>query len=164
MPLKIAAKVDAQDRDYWEAVVEPSSQAIRKSNSSVKSTDLKGGFPRQRRNTAVPDRLAGTFRPRHDRSNGLRHPVLAFRYGSAPEVIEDGVSGILVDTLEEAVKRLGRTLELDRQKVRESFDRRFTAERMTRDYLEIYQNLPGAHKHATSAHSEERKRVGLEAA
>ncbi len=165
MPLKIAAKVDAQDRDYWDAVVEP--LVARHSNVEfIGEIDesQKADFLGNAATLLFPIDWPEPFGLVMIEAMACGTPVLAFRYGSAPEVIEDGVSGILVDTLEEAVESLGRTLELDRQKVRQSFDRRFTAERMTRDYLEIYKNLPGAHKHATSAHSEERKRVGLEAA
>jgi glycosyltransferase involved in cell wall biosynthesis len=68
-------------------------------------------------------------------------PVIAFRQGSVPEVIDDGVTGFVVDDVAEAaaVKRLR---EIDRAKVRATFEQRFTAERMARDYLAIYRGLP----------------------
>ena len=70
-------------------------------------------------------------------------PVIAFRQGSVPEVIDDGVTGFVVDDVAEAaaaVKRLG---EIDRARVRATFERRFTAERMVDDYLELYKSLVG---------------------
>jgi hypothetical protein len=68
-------------------------------------------------------------------------PIIAFRRGSAPEVIEENVSGFLVNTIEEAVAALWRIQNLDRIGVRAEFERRFTAERMARDYVGIYRQL-----------------------
>src|SRR5437870_2779706 len=65
-------------------------------------------------------------------------PVIAFRAGSVPEVVDDGLTGFLVQTVDEAVAAVGRLPELDRRQVRAAFDRRFTVERMARDYLAIY--------------------------
>ena len=77
-------------------------------------------------------------------------PVIAFRRGSVPELVEEGVTGFVVDTIEEAVTAAGRIARLDRAKVRAQFERRFTAERMARGYLEIYQKLLSARE--TYAH------------
>ena len=71
-------------------------------------------------------------------------PVLAFRRGSVPEVVEDGVTGYVVDSLEEAISRVGSVLSLDRVQVRGRFEQRFTAERMAQDYLQLYAKLIGA--------------------
>ena len=68
-------------------------------------------------------------------------PVLAFRNGSVPEVIDEGVTGFVVDTEEEAVRRLGALLALDRGRVRRRFEERFTASRMAADYLKLYKSL-----------------------
>ena len=78
-------------------------------------------------------------------------PVIAFRRGSVPEVLEDGTSGFIVDTLEQAVAAVPRITHLDRAKVRASFERRFTAERMAEDYLKIYELAPGSEFHAGSS-------------
>ena len=59
-------------------------------------------------------------------------PVVAFRSGSVPEIVDDGVSGFIVNTVDEAVHALERVDELDRAKVRQNFERRFTVERMVR--------------------------------
>ncbi|MFQ5873838.1 MAG: glycosyltransferase, partial [Dehalococcoidia bacterium] len=68
-------------------------------------------------------------------------PVIAYRRGSVPEVMVDGVTGFVVDTLDEAVKAVNRVASLDRRKVREVFERRFTARRMAEDYLKVYTYL-----------------------
>ena len=68
-------------------------------------------------------------------------PVLAFRNGSVPEVIEDGLSGYLVDTEEEAISVLPQTLMLDRRRVRRRFEERFSASRMAADYVAVYEKL-----------------------
>jgi Glycosyl transferases group 1 len=72
-------------------------------------------------------------------------PVVAFRRGSVPEILEDGTSGFVVDTIEQAARAVARIASLDRAKVRAEFERRFTVERMARDYVEIYRTLADAH-------------------
>ena len=68
-------------------------------------------------------------------------PVVAFRCGSTPEVIEDGATGFLVDTMEQAVAAAGRVHLLDREAVRARFDLRFSATAMARRYLDVYGDL-----------------------
>ena len=68
----------------------------------------------------------------------MRYPVLAFSNGSVPEVIDEGVTGFIVESEEEGVRRLGALLALDRGRVRRRFDERFTASRMAADYVETY--------------------------
>jgi glycosyltransferase involved in cell wall biosynthesis len=70
-------------------------------------------------------------------------PVIAFRAGSVPEVVDDGITGFVVRNVDEAVAAVKRLPELDRRKVRAVFESRFTVERMVRDYLAIYHGLPG---------------------
>jgi glycosyltransferase involved in cell wall biosynthesis len=71
-------------------------------------------------------------------------PVLAFRNGAVPEVIDDGVTGHVVDSLDEAIAKLGAVLALDRRQVRRRFEERFSATRMAKDYLKIYQRVIGS--------------------
>jgi glycosyltransferase involved in cell wall biosynthesis len=68
-------------------------------------------------------------------------PVIAFRRGSVPEVVEHGASGFIVDDETEAVAALSRINGLDRHHVRQIFERCFITRRMTDDYLRIYQTL-----------------------
>ena len=70
-------------------------------------------------------------------------PVIAFRSGSVPEVIEDGVTGFIVESEDEAIQAVKRAATLDRRKVRHAFEKRFTARRMAQDYLRYYEHLVG---------------------
>ena len=65
-------------------------------------------------------------------------PVVAYRHGSVPEVVEHGVSGLIVDDFDGAVAAVGQIGALDRRAVRRTFERRFTAEVMARNYLRVY--------------------------
>ena len=73
-------------------------------------------------------------------------PVIAFRSGSTPEVIDDGVTGYLVDGVEAAAGAVARLPDLDRAKVRARFDERFAIGRVAEDYLEVYRALPGVRR------------------
>jgi glycosyltransferase involved in cell wall biosynthesis len=68
-------------------------------------------------------------------------PVIAYRCGSVPEVIDDGVTGFVCDDLEQAVAAVGRVHELSRETCRRVFEQRFTSERMMRDYVSIYRRI-----------------------
>ena len=71
-------------------------------------------------------------------------PVIAYNRGSMPELIEHGVTGFLVDTLEQAVAAIDRLGEIDRQACRDAVARRFSIERMADEYLALYQQILGA--------------------
>jgi glycosyltransferase involved in cell wall biosynthesis len=68
-------------------------------------------------------------------------PVIAFRRGSVPEVIDDGVTGFIVDDEEQAIAAIHRIGELDRRQVRAVFELRFTARRMAEDYIGLYRRM-----------------------
>jgi glycosyltransferase involved in cell wall biosynthesis len=68
-------------------------------------------------------------------------PVLAFRHGSVPEIVDDGVTGRIVNSMDEAVAALPQVLALDRRLVRQRFEERFSATRMARDYVSVYRKL-----------------------
>ena len=65
-------------------------------------------------------------------------PVIAFRCGSVPEVIDDGLTGYCVDDLDAAMAATTRATQLDRKTCRATFERRFSAERMAREYMHLY--------------------------
>jgi glycosyltransferase involved in cell wall biosynthesis len=70
-------------------------------------------------------------------------PVIAYRRGSMPELIDDGVNGFLVDSFDEAVATIGRIGEIDRAACRRSVAEHFTVDRMADRYLELYRKLLG---------------------
>ena len=68
-------------------------------------------------------------------------PVLAFRRGSVPEIIDDGVTGVIVDGMDQAAAALPRVLGLDRRNVRRRFEERFSAALMAKNYVNLYRSL-----------------------
>jgi len=70
-------------------------------------------------------------------------PVIAYPRGSVPEVLEDGVTGWIVESIEEAVLAVARVPALNRARCRQVFEERFSAFRMAQDYLRIYKELLG---------------------
>ncbi len=142
LPLKIAAKVDKADEAYWNEVVRP---LVARSSR----TEFLGEINETEKQRFLGDALALLFPIDWPEPFGLvmieamacGTPCIAFPAGSVPEVLDDGVSGFIVGTVEEAVRAVGRIGELSRARVRAVFERRFTAERMARDYLDLYAAL-----------------------
>ena len=83
-------------------------------------------------------------------------PIIAWPNGSVPEVLEDGVSGFVVSSVEEAATAVDRAASLDRRQVRARFDARFTADRMARDYVALYETLLGRRARPGSMHTTNR--------
>jgi glycosyltransferase involved in cell wall biosynthesis len=145
MPLKIAAKVDRVDQAYWEEQIRPMVE-------SYSNVEFIGEIAESEKSEFLGNAAALLFPVDWPEPFGLvvieamacGTPVIAFRRGSAPEIVIDGVSGYIVDTVEEAVAAVRRAVTLDRAMIRAAFERRFTVERMAREYLEIYQNLAAA--------------------
>ncbi len=141
-PLKMAAKVDAQDKVYWETVIRPLVDAnslvefVGEIGDHEKSAFLGGAecllfpidWPEPFGLVMIEAMACGT-------------PVVAFRCGSTPEIIEDGETGFLVETLEQAVAAVDRAASLDREAIRARFELRFSATAMARRYLDVYADL-----------------------
>lgn len=139
--LKMAAKVDAADKRYWEETIRPMVEAnplvefIGEIGDHQKSEFLGGAeallfpidWPEPFGLVMIEAMACGT-------------PVLAFRCGSVTEVIDEA-TGIAVTSMEDAHAALPRVLDLDRRIVRAHFDSHFSAERMARDYIDIYRRL-----------------------
>ena len=68
-------------------------------------------------------------------------PVIAYRLGSVPEIIDEGTTGFMVNNVDEAVKAVGRLNSIDRAICRSVFEERFSARRMALDYVEIYKRI-----------------------
>ncbi|MDJ1157535.1 glycosyltransferase family 4 protein [Chelatococcus sp. SYSU_G07232] len=144
LPLRIAAKVDRVDRAYWHDVIAPMIEA----HPNVRflgeiGEGEKATFLGNARALLFPIDWPEPFGLAMIEAMACGTPVIAFRHGSVPEVVMDGVSGFIVDSVEEAVHAVRRIGMLDRSRVRASFESRFTAEHMALRYVSIYRALPG---------------------
>ena len=141
LPLKIAAKVDRVDEEYFKTEIEPLL--------AQPGIEYIGEIDERRKSKFLGDARALLFPIDWPEPFGLvmieamacGTPVLAFRNGSVAEVIDSGVTGEVVDSVEEAICKIGSVLALDRGRVRRRFEQRFSAARMARDYTKIYQKL-----------------------
>jgi glycosyltransferase involved in cell wall biosynthesis len=141
MPLKVAAKIDKSDQEYFDSCIRP----------LLDSSDIEFmgeiGYPDK--NKFLAEAAALVFPIAWPEPFGLvmieamacGTPVIAYPFGSVSEVMEDGVSGFVVPDIAGAVQAIGKIGELDRKAVRKHFEQRFTASRMTQNYLKIYNRL-----------------------
>jgi glycosyltransferase involved in cell wall biosynthesis len=144
LPLKMAAKVDRADREYWEEVIEPMVRAH-------PNIEFVGEVNERQKAHFLGDALAILFPIDWPEPFGLvmteamacGTPVIATPCGSVLEIIDHGLSGFIADSVPAAVDAVGRLGELDRSRVRQCFERRFSVERMAQDYIEIYRRLAG---------------------
>ncbi len=139
--LKVAAKIGEEDFPYYEAVVAPlfasgAAEYVGEINDAEKPAFLSGA-----RALLFPIAWPEPFGLVMIEAMACGCPVVAFRQGSVPEVVEDGVTGFIVDTVEQAVAACARIDRLDRAAVRARFEARWTARRMARDYLAVYERL-----------------------
>ena len=140
--LRIAAKVSDQDRPYFEQVIQPLLK-----QPSPPAIEFIGEVNEREKQQLLGGALAMLFPIDWPEPFGLvmieamacGTPTIAFSCGSVPEVIDHGVSGYVVNSVDEAVHTLERVGKFDRRACRLQFEKRFTAERMARDYLAIYQ-------------------------
>jgi glycosyltransferase involved in cell wall biosynthesis len=144
MPLKIAAKIDKVDQAYWDDVIKPMVEAhpdvefIGEISETEKAAFLGGA-----RALLFPIDWPEPFGLVMIEAMACGTPVIAFRRGSVPEVVDEAISGFIVDTVDEAVEAVARIDTLSRTETRKRFERRFTVQRMARDYIEIYHELTG---------------------
>jgi glycosyltransferase involved in cell wall biosynthesis len=150
--LRIAAKVDAVDRDYWLGKIEP--RVRRHANveylGEIDDAD-KAAFLGNASALLFPIDWPEPFGLAMIEAMACGTPVIGWRTGSVPEVIQQGQTGFIVDSMDEAVAAVDRVSTLDRAAIRATFETRFTAERMARDYLAIYRRLPGVRSVALTA-------------
>ncbi len=141
LPLKIAAKVDKADREYFDQVVRPLlSQPHVEFLGEVDERD-KGKLLGEAYALLFPIDWPEPFGMVMIEAMACGTPVIAFRRGSVPEVMADRRTGFVCDSVDEAVAAVGRLSEIPRQEVRRAFEERFTVERMARDYVAIYERL-----------------------
>ena len=144
LPIKIAAKVDRADRDYFEEQIRPLMslpfvEYLGEINDAQKPEFLSGAiallvsidWPEPFGLVMIEAMACGT-------------PVIAFNRGSVPEIVEDGLTGFIVEDETSAVGAVGQLSTLSRERVRARFDERFTARRMANEYLAVYRQLAEA--------------------
>ena len=142
LPLKIAAKVDRVDRDYFERDIRPlldlpGIEYIGEIDDAQKSSFLGGAMA-----LLMPIDWPEPFGLVMIEAMACGTPVIAFRSGSVPEVVEHGVTGLIVDSEAAAVEAIRNQLtQLSRPRIRARFEERFTARRMAEEYLDIYRGL-----------------------
>jgi glycosyltransferase involved in cell wall biosynthesis len=141
MRLKIAAKIDAVDRGYFERVVSPLLKRPNIEFIGEIGDEAKAGFLGNAIASIAPIDWPEPFGLNMIEAMACGTPTIAFAHGSVPEIIEDGVSGIIVRTVDEAVEAVHQASVMSRRAVRASFVSRFTASRMVSDYLAIYEDL-----------------------
>jgi glycosyltransferase involved in cell wall biosynthesis len=142
--LKMAAKIDEVDRAYWETTIEPLVAAHSNVEFVGEVADReKAAFLGNASALLFPIDWPEPFGLVMIEAMACGTPVIAFRRGSTSEVIDQGVSGFLVDGPDEAVAAIGRLGQFDRFRARRRFEQRFTVERVAREYLKIYHRLPG---------------------
>jgi glycosyltransferase involved in cell wall biosynthesis len=140
-PLRIAAKIDAMDRAYFERDIAPllASPLV----------EFLGEIDEARKDAFIGGAKALLFPIDWPEPFGLVMiealacgvPVIAFRAGSVPEVLDHGVTGFIVDSVEDAVDAARRIDTINRRTCRDAFERRFSATRMARDYVTVYERL-----------------------
>jgi glycosyltransferase involved in cell wall biosynthesis len=139
--LEIAAKIDNGDRWYFERDIEHLFRDPLVEFRGELAGREKDEFLGNARALLFPIDWPEPFGLVMIEALACGTPVIAFRRGSVPEVLEDGVTGFVVEGVAEAVRAVGRVGELSRRRCRQAFERRFTAARMAQDYLAIYENL-----------------------
>jgi glycosyltransferase involved in cell wall biosynthesis len=154
IPLKIAAKVDRADETYFRTQIEPLLNGPGVEFIGEINEYQKTQFLGEAQALLFPVDWPEPFGLSMIEAMACGTPVLAFRCGSVPEIIEDGLTGAIVDTMEQAIVALPDVIALDRKKVRQRFEQRFSALRMAKDYVDVYRRLLGSSK---SAGGEERE-------
>jgi glycosyltransferase involved in cell wall biosynthesis len=147
MPLRIAAKVDAVDEEYFATAIEPLLEHPLIEFVGEIGDAEKDEFLGNASMLLFPIDWPEPFGLVMIEAMACGTPVIAYSNGSVPEVMEHRRTGFIVDTLEEAIEAVRRVPELSRQRCREIFEERFTAERMAREYVRVYERL--IHQHPT---------------
>src|SRR5688572_29010816 len=139
--LKIAAKVDDVDREYFESVVEPLLSHPLVEYLGEIGDGEKQEFLGNARALLFPINWPEPFGLVMIEAMACGTPVIALRRGSVPEVLDHGITGFVVDDLDDAVAAARRIGEISRRRCREVFEDRFTATRMACDYVDLYSTL-----------------------
>ena len=141
MPLRMAAKVDPLDRTYFETQIAPLlDHPLVKFIGEITDAD-KCDFLGNAAAVLCPYDWPEPFGIVLIEALACGTPVLAYRRGSIPEIIEDGVTGFICDNLEEMVTAIDRLPLIQREQCRDSFEARFTVERMVHNYVALFERM-----------------------
>jgi glycosyltransferase involved in cell wall biosynthesis len=140
LPLRIAAKVDRVDEQYFRDVIRPLLGGDTEYIGEI-GEGQKARFLSSARAVLFPIDWPEPFGLVMIEAMACGTPVIAFKRGSVPEIIEDGLTGAVVENIDEAVAALPRVLRLDRTAIRRRFEERFTVGRMAQQYVDIYRTL-----------------------
>lgn len=163
-PLKIAARINATDEEYWQEQVRPRVDGRRIEYVGELQEQEKSEFLNRAAALLFPIRWPEPFGLVMIEAMACGLPTIAYPKGSVPEVLEDGITGAVVDGIETAVSAVERIEEIDRTHVRKRFEARFSAEVMVDRYADLYRRL--AQSRQTARHpsaSAIRDRLGLTA-
>ncbi len=141
LPLRIAAKVDPTDQQYYRTEIEPLLNHPLVEFIGEISDAEKNDFIGNAAALVCPYDWPEPFGLVLIEALACGTPVLAYERGSIPEVIDHGVTGFVCDSLAEMAEAVGRIPFIDRHRCRASFDERFTADRMARDYVALYERI-----------------------
>ncbi|MCK8783479.1 glycosyltransferase family 4 protein [Roseomonas sp. NAR14] len=141
MKLRVAAKIDAADRAYYEAEIAPLMGLPHVEYIGEISDAEKPDFLSRAHALLMPIDWPEPFGLVMIEAMACGTPVIAWNHGSVPEVIEEGRTGFIVESEAAAVAAVRKVGALSRESVRRRFEERFTAERMARDYLDLYRTL-----------------------
>jgi glycosyltransferase involved in cell wall biosynthesis len=143
MPLKVAAKIDRIDQEYFERIIKPQLEHP--------LIEFVGEIGYAEKNKFLGEAAALLFPIEWPEPFGIvmmeamacGTPIIAYPRGSVPEIIEDGVNGLIVRNPEEGAKAVGKLAQLDRGRCRQRFEERFTAHRMCQDYVAVFERIVG---------------------
>ncbi|KAF2202923.1 UDP-Glycosyltransferase/glycogen phosphorylase [Delitschia confertaspora ATCC 74209] len=141
MKLKVAAKIDSEHEEFWEGEVKPLLEGRDVDFIGQISDQQKGPFLNGAYALLFPICWKEPFGLVMIEAMACGCPVIAYSAGSVPEVIEDGVTGFIVETEEEAVEALKKTKALDRSRIIKRFEERFTSKKMVSKYADVYQGI-----------------------
>jgi glycosyltransferase involved in cell wall biosynthesis len=142
LPLRIAAKLPGGERRFYKNVLEPLIDGKQIEMVGEVGDTAKQKFLSDAKALVFPISWPEPFGLVMIEAMACGTPVIAFRAGSVPEIVEDGVTGFIVQTEEEAIDAIKHRLPtLDRRTVRAEFERRFTAKKMAQSYVEHYETL-----------------------
>jgi glycosyltransferase involved in cell wall biosynthesis len=148
IPLKIAAKVDKVDEAYFREKIAPLLAGSGVDFIGEINEREKSEFLCQASALIFPIDWPEPFGLAMIEAMACGTPVLAFSCGSVPEIIDNGVTGRIVSTMDEALGAIPEVLSLDRRAVRRRFEERFSAARMARDYVRVYRSMVSASQEA----------------